>query len=57
ANRLLLLEAGVLPQRIEIAGICTRCHASDWFSYRAAGPRSGAQAAVIALPLDHVGEG
>jgi copper oxidase (laccase) domain-containing protein len=50
-----LLEAGVLPQHIELAGICTRCHASDWFSYRAAGPRSGAQAAVIALPVDQVG--
>lgn len=56
ANRLLLLEAGVLPQHIELAGICTRCHASDWFSYRAAGPRSGAQAAVIALPASKWGK-
>lgn len=56
ANRLLLLDVGVLPQHIELAGICTRCHASEWFSHRATGPRTGAQAAVIALPLDRAGK-
>ncbi|MBO9305956.1 peptidoglycan editing factor PgeF [Thermomicrobium sp.] len=50
ANELLLVEGGVDPAHIERAGICTRCHAGEWFSYRANGSRAGAQAAVIALP-------
>jgi len=50
ANRFLCLERGVPADRIEVSALCTRCHASTWFSYRAQGPHSGAQAAVIALP-------
>jgi len=29
-----LLDCGVLADHIEIAGICTRCHAEDFYSYR-----------------------
>lgn len=29
-----LEELGVLPHHIEIAGICTKCHPKDFFSYR-----------------------
>ncbi len=50
ANRILLERSGVLADHIEVMGVCTRCHAQEWFSYRATGPRGGAQAAVIALP-------
>ncbi|MCX2726096.1 peptidoglycan editing factor PgeF [Thermomicrobium sp. 4228-Ro] len=52
ANRYLLERLGVPSNRIEVAGVCTRCRASEWFSYRAHGPRTGAQAAVIALPKE-----
>ncbi|MCX7624309.1 MAG: peptidoglycan editing factor PgeF [Thermomicrobium sp.] len=52
ANRLLLEQRGVPADRIEVSGICTRCRPDEWFSYRACGPRAGAQAAVIALPCD-----
>ncbi|WP_448574767.1 peptidoglycan editing factor PgeF [Thermomicrobium sp.] len=50
ANELLLIEEGIVPEHIERSAICTRCHAEEWFSYRANGARAGAQAAVIALP-------
>lgn len=53
ANRLTLIAAGLDPAAIEMASICTRCHSTRWFSYRAEGPKSGAQAAVIALPNSH----
>jgi conserved hypothetical protein, YfiH family len=34
ANRRQLEQAGVLPARIEIAGVCTVCHHDRFFSYR-----------------------
>jgi YfiH family protein len=34
ANRLQLVEAGVAPERIYVAGLCTRCHAEDFHSFR-----------------------
>lgn len=49
ANRLLLVRAGVRPDRIESAGICTRCHGASWFSHRGQGPTTGRFAAVIAI--------
>lgn len=33
-SRRQLMDAGLLPQRIEIAGRCTVCEAQDFFSYR-----------------------
>ena len=35
ANRQALLEAGVPPEQIEVAGICTQCQADRFFSHRA----------------------
>jgi YfiH family protein len=35
ANRLALIEAGVPPEQIEVAGICTQCSADRFFSHRA----------------------
>ena len=49
ANRLQLEEAGLLPERIDVAGVCTSCHAKTFFSYRAEGPVTGRIAAVMAI--------
>ncbi len=43
-----LKAAGLKPGNIEVAGLCTRCRAEDFFSYRRDGT-TGRQAAVIAL--------
>jgi YfiH family protein len=45
-----LLEAGLRPESIEIAGLCTRCRADEFYSYRRDGV-TGRQGAVIALKL------
>ena len=41
ANRLQLLAYGVLPENIEVAGICTYQHCEDFFSARRLGIKSG----------------
>lgn len=41
ANRLQLLAHGVLPEHIEVAGICTYNHCDDFFSARRLGIKSG----------------
>ena len=41
-----LADAGLAPERICDAGICTMCHANDWFSYRASGGVCGRHGAV-----------
>jgi len=43
-----LTAAGLKPQNIEVAGVCTRCRVEEFFSYRRDGV-TGRQAAVIAL--------
>jgi polyphenol oxidase len=47
ANREQLERAGVPPDAIHVAGLCTRTHADVFHSYRAAGPQAGRMAAVI----------
>lgn len=47
ANRQALAEAGV--EQIEVAGICTACHSSDFFSHRNERGRTGRFAALMAL--------
>lgn len=48
-NRRILLHAGVCPEHIETANLCTRC-SSEWlFSHRAAGGKRGGLAAFIEL--------
>ena len=50
ANRDLLLHAGLRPDRIHVAGLCTKTHL-DWFeSYRADGTQAGRLAAIIVAP-------
>lgn len=41
-----LVDAGLLSERICDAGVCTVCHADDWFSYRASGGACGRHGAV-----------
>jgi polyphenol oxidase len=47
ANREQLERAGVLPDHIHVAGLCTRTHPDVFHSYRAAGRQAGRMAAVI----------
>jgi YfiH family protein len=50
ANRQALLEAGVVAEQIEMAGICTQCQSDRFFSHRANGGQpAGRFAAVIRL--------
>ncbi len=49
ANTAQLTEAGLAAERIELAGICTRCHSDVFFSHRAAGGPTGRFAMLIGL--------
>lgn len=46
ALRVSLQEAGIVSERICDVGICTRCNAHEYFSYRASGGTCGRHAAV-----------
>lgn len=47
-SRAQLMESGILGKNIEIAGICTRSNAEDFFSYRR-DKQTGRNATVVAL--------
>jgi YfiH family protein len=50
SNRQALIEAGVVPGQIEVAGICTQCESDRFFSHRANGGQpAGRFAALIRL--------
>ena len=50
ANRQALVEAGVPPEQIEVAGVCTQCESERFFSHRANdGQPAGRFAALIRL--------
>lgn len=49
ANRILLLRAGVKPENIEVAGLCTYKNADQFFSARKSGNKAGRFAAGIML--------
>lgn len=46
-NREQLVSAGVRPNAIETAGICTRCNTADYFSHRGENGRTGRFAMII----------
>lgn len=46
-NRLALLDAGLLPQNIYNAGICTQCSKELFFSYRAENGKTGRMGVTI----------
>ncbi len=47
ANRQILIQAGILKDRIEIAGLCTRCVSERFFSHRAAMARERQRGRMI----------
>jgi hypothetical protein len=49
ANELVLLEAGVRPEHLAVAGICTCCHAQQLFSHRASRGKRGNLGAFLML--------
>jgi len=50
SNRLALVEAGVVEENVEVAGICTQCQSDRFFSHRANdGQPAGRFAALIRL--------
>lgn len=49
ANRLILLEAGILPENIDASDICTCCNCEDLHSHRATQGKRGNLAAIIEL--------
>ena len=49
ANRRILLAAGVLPEHISTARLCTRCNDSLLWSHRATGGKRGGLAAFLAV--------
>lgn len=52
ANRLTLIEAGLLPERVAVAGLCTACHPDIFFSHRRSGGRTGRLGALFSWRLD-----
>lgn len=51
-NRLWLLRAGLLPNRIDVCGLCTACHPEWFWSHRKMGNARGLQVATIMLPKE-----
>ena len=51
ANRQILLQAGLLPEQIEVSGECTCCKNDVYFSHRATNGHRGNLAAVMSLSV------
>lgn len=49
ANERILLEAGILPEHLEVTNLCTCCNPEALFSHRASQGKRGNLAAMIAL--------
>lgn len=49
-NRQWLLRAGVLPEHIDVSGLCTACRPDLFWSHRKMGDARGVQAAMIVRP-------
>lgn len=49
ANRWQLVDAGVSPKNIAVSGLCTKCRADLFFSYRRDGAGTGRLMAVIGM--------
>lgn len=49
ANEIVLLEAGILPEHIQVSKLCTCCHSDVLFSHRATKGKRGNLAGVISL--------
>lgn len=49
ANKRILLNAGILPENMEITDVCTCCNSEYLFSHRASGGKRGNQGAFMEL--------
>lgn len=49
ANRIVLEDAGVLPEHIAVSDVCTCCHPDILFSHRASGGRRGNLGAFLCI--------
>jgi hypothetical protein len=49
ANAIVLCEAGILPEHLAVAGICTCCHPELLFSHRASHGKRGNLGAFLML--------
>ena len=49
-NRQWLLRSGVLPEHIDVCGLCTACHPELFWSHRKMGNARGVQVAMIVRP-------
>lgn len=49
ANKMILLNAGILPEHLEVTDICTCCNSEYLFSHRASGGRRGNMGAFLEL--------
>ena len=49
ANKLVLESAGVPPENIEVAGLCTACNPEDFYSHRAEGGNTGRFAGLLMI--------
>ena len=49
ANFAALCEAGISPENISVAGICTKCNCGDFYSYRKMGDKTGRLGALIEI--------
>ncbi len=49
ANRMILLEAGVLPEHLQVTDLCTCCNPEYLFSHRASGGKRGNLGAFMCL--------
>lgn len=47
ANRIILEQAGILPERIFENHLCTACHDGDFFSHRRDGSKTGRMMAIL----------
>ena len=52
ANRIVLEEAGILPEKISVTNICTRCNPNLLYSHRIMGVQRGNLAAVLMIRRD-----
>ena len=49
ANKTILIDAGIKPENISVAEICTRCNEQHFFSHRRSGIVRGTMSAFICL--------
>lgn len=54
ANRCVLLDSGLPPQNIAIAGLCTICHPEVFYSHRVQGNDRGSLAALMMLKQEEL---